>query len=121
MVGKTKTFLCEIGRYSLLSVGAHNTSASPGLNMYSNNFAKVLLKFLDDLALLGPYCPSGFQHLGRQSDGRTCYGDNTLADGNVTDTTSFHNGSCVSGYDRVRERWTPTTAEEISRYQYFFP
>ena len=69
----------------------------------------------------GPHCPPGYQHLGRTSDGRTCHGDNILDDGNGTDASSFTNGSCFSGYDRVRERWTPKTGEEIARYQEFFP
>ena len=70
--------------------------------------------------ILGPYCPVGYQHLGRAADGRTCHGDNILDDGNGTNPSSFTDGSCFSGYDRVRERWTPKTALEVSRYRNFF-
>ena len=83
-------------------------------DFYTFNNAKLLLS-------TGPHCPPGFQHLGRPSDGRTCFGDNANDDGNGTEISSFKNGSCFSGYDRVRERWTPNTPEEVSRYRDFFP
>ena len=72
-------------------------------------------------SILGPYCPAGYQHLGRAADGRTCHGDNILHDGIGEDPSAFTNASCFSGYDRVRERWTPQTQLEISRYRDFFP
>ena len=75
----------------------------------------------DYFANVGPHCPPGYQHLGRVSDGRTCIGNNLLDEVDETDSSNFNDGSCSSGYDRIRERWTPKTADEISRFRKYFP
>ena len=70
---------------------------------------------------IGPYCPSGYKHLGQHSDGRVSVGDTGSDNRTGTVISSFHGATCYSESDLLRERWTPNSPEYIETYQTIYP
>lgn len=56
-------------------------------------------------------CPEGYSYIGQISNGRTCHGTPSSA------TDSFHDASCKSNKDILRDRWTPETPYALDRFR----
>jgi hypothetical protein len=58
-----------------------------------------------------PTCPSGYNHMGQLSDGRTCYGSPGSA-------VSFSTDTCPSPLqDLIRKSWIPSTPYEADWFR----